>query len=656
MAYYAIVAFWTSAVSKGVFPQWVPFQQMGYPFALQVASGIYYPPLWVFPLFGIQYTLHAAVVVQCLHVLLGSLGMYLYLKHLLGSTRIAFVGALVFQFFGGFYSNAEHVNIVRSFAFSPWILHVFTLDMTTNLRLPRRALLIPAVVFVLSAGGYPGNLLSTAFVMMLYLLLQLGVAYRTGKSLQQLRTPAARVTGLTLLGLAMAALPLGPMWAFRGQLARYAQGVSLERVGLWVEDLPSLFLSNKLLAGEPSMNSMYVTLPFAVFASFVPLSTAKRYWIHAVVGVTGLLMVAGDKSFVFSLVTRVASPLRFSRFPSSDYRVFIAIPIILFSLLGLRAVMCGQLTSRGVASRIGIIVLWFSQGVYSAYKGVWNVRVLAPVAVAAATLLLLLYLWRRAQSGRIALSAGLSLVIIGLVSLDALRVLPDMATWQMPAISSWYDSFGWPYQRDDRLVAYSIFEDAPKRRPPRQEAHRHMFSWGGYVDGRYMLLDKPPILLRRAEVAESDPVYKRYMLMQWSPVLLDPVLGAREVSLPDSDLGYSENQELNTAGGVVQTRYGVDDITYQVSLSEPKLLVENEMYFPGWEARLVFRDRETKLQALAVNDVFRAWALPAGHYKMIARFQLPYSSVYWAVCLSALVVWLWILAMYSLGRLRGSVT
>lgn len=77
IAYYAMVAFWTTAVGGGTFPQWMPFQQMGYPFALQLQAGMNYLPLWAFPLFKIPYTLHAAVVFQCLHILFGSVGMFL---------------------------------------------------------------------------------------------------------------------------------------------------------------------------------------------------------------------------------------------------------------------------------------------------------------------------------------------------------------------------------------------------------------------------------------------------------------------------------------------------------------------------------------------------------------------------------------------------
>ena len=109
-------------MSRGSLAEWMPFQSMGYPFRLHLQSGLWYPPLWVFPLLKIPYTLSAAVTLQALHVLLGALGMYALLHTTLRTRREALLGAFVFQLFGGFYSNAEHVDIVRAFAFTPWWL------------------------------------------------------------------------------------------------------------------------------------------------------------------------------------------------------------------------------------------------------------------------------------------------------------------------------------------------------------------------------------------------------------------------------------------------------------------------------------------------------------------------------------------------------
>ena len=106
-------------MSRGSLAEWMPFQSMGYPFRLHLQSGLWYPPLWVFPLLKIPYTLPAAVALQALHVLVGALGMYALLRTALRTRREALLGAFVFQLFGGFYSNAEHVDIVRAFAFTP---------------------------------------------------------------------------------------------------------------------------------------------------------------------------------------------------------------------------------------------------------------------------------------------------------------------------------------------------------------------------------------------------------------------------------------------------------------------------------------------------------------------------------------------------------
>ena len=250
MSYYAMVAFWTAAVRQGVFPQWVPFQQMGYPFGLQLQSGMNYLPLWIYPALNIPYTLHAAIVLQCVHVLAGSVGMFTLARQLHESRRYALVAAVAFQFFGGFYSNAEHVDIVRAFAYAPWLLYVFSLDRAATAPLPRRAMLIPPVLYLFLTGAYPGNVIAGGVIIPLFVGLQLLDTCVRGARASGLVPLAARLAGLSLLGCGMAILQLGPVWLFREQFVRAETLVAVPRVGLWLEHLPGLFLSNKTLPGE----------------------------------------------------------------------------------------------------------------------------------------------------------------------------------------------------------------------------------------------------------------------------------------------------------------------------------------------------------------------------------------------------------------------
>jgi len=649
MGYYAIVAFWTSAVRHNIFPEWIPFQQMGFPFALQVQSGLYYPPLWLFPIFNIPYSLNAAVVTQCLHVLLGGLGMFLFLQQILKNNNLALVGAVIFQFFGGFYSNAEHPDIVRSFAFAPWIFWVFTLNIAEKVELPRRALLIPLLLYLLATGGYLGNLISSLLVMSLYISFQLVEGYVRQHDYHSLIRTAIYVTGLTLLGLTMTSIALAPVWMVKEQMIRYNQYESIGRAVFWVEQLPSLFLTNRLVPGEISMTSAYLTLPALILACFVSLENVKRFWPFAVIGIIGFLMAGGEKTIFWMILTTVAPPLRFSRFPSSDYRVFIVIPIIIFALQGSKTITAKEIAKRSVVIRIMFILLWLTVGILIAYPDWHNQSVLAIGLIALATITLALHGYRH--------HVGTSRIVVGillLVLLDGVRVLSNMNTWRDPAISTLYNRNNWPYEKDRQLVVDNIFSSLPSRRPPRLPSpHAHQFSWGGYVDGRYMMYDLGPGFLQVVNVVRADPLYQQYMQMEWLPLFMDPALaqpGARSVDISNSELeGYIEVWKSRASTYITQTHYGINDITYQVYLDEPRLMMENEIYFPGWTARLISATWQKQIQAISINGVFRAWELPAGQYRMEARFEFPNIWLCRGISLLAFIIWLAILTLYWRG-------
>ncbi|HXM27502.1 MAG TPA: hypothetical protein VN957_15880, partial [Chthoniobacterales bacterium] len=154
--YYAIIPFWTTAVRQHVLPEWVPFEGMGYPFFINLQSSFFYPPLWLFVFPGVHYSLHAAVVMQCLHVFWGACGAFLLIRLLTDDWRSALFGALAYQFFGGFYSNAEHMDIVRAYAWLPWLFWGATVKGSLQVR----HFLLPAIFYCVATASYPGNIIS----------------------------------------------------------------------------------------------------------------------------------------------------------------------------------------------------------------------------------------------------------------------------------------------------------------------------------------------------------------------------------------------------------------------------------------------------------------------------------------------------------------
>ena len=81
-------------------------------------------------------------------------------------------------------------------------------------------------------------------------------------------------------------------------------------------------------------------------------------------------------------------------------------------------------------------------------------------------------------------------------------------------------------------------------------------------------------------------------------------------------------------------------------LSEDSVLVENEIWFPGWTGKLK-RDgqRVENIPATNVEETLRAWQLPAGQYKLVTQFRTPYLRACAVISLAGLAMYLGLIAM-----------
>jgi hypothetical protein len=106
-----------------------------------------------------------------------------------------------------------------------------------------------------------------------------------------------------------------------------------------------------LSAQDQPWKSLFVSLPLLVFASFVTISALRKYWIFLVVLILSILMVGGLNSPIWQAITSAELALKFSRFPASDYMPFVAIPIIIFGLAGLKAIVESKISWKKLVSR-----------------------------------------------------------------------------------------------------------------------------------------------------------------------------------------------------------------------------------------------------------------------------------------------------------------
>ena len=215
-----------------------------------------------------------------------------------------------------------------------------------------------------------------------------------------------------------------------------------------------------------------------------------------------------------------------------------------------------------------------------------------------------------------------------------------------------------PLEKNGKLITSSIFENIPNERPARDNTQpgclpqQGCSPWIGILLGKYLTGDDTGTILKPVLLVQSNNVFSHYMLMKWTPILVDPSLAKTndfsKIILPINTFSNipGSTQQKNSSSQVIQTRYGINDISYKIALKEPRLMVENEIYFPGWQADLIFQHKEVNLKALVANNAFRAWLLPAGDYIMIAHFHYPNLIIYQSLAVISFGVWIFIIVKY----------
>ncbi|MBM3796632.1 MAG: hypothetical protein FJW31_21830 [Acidobacteria bacterium] len=114
------------SLRAGRFPLWDNTTYCGFPFYANVQTQLFYPGAW--PFFAAGWALGAERMLDvlewqvALHVWLGEVTAFLLARRGLGATvPVALLGATVFQLGGFFASQAQHVGVVSTAAWLPWI-------------------------------------------------------------------------------------------------------------------------------------------------------------------------------------------------------------------------------------------------------------------------------------------------------------------------------------------------------------------------------------------------------------------------------------------------------------------------------------------------------------------------------------------------------
>jgi hypothetical protein len=211
----------------------------------------------------------------------------------------------------------------------------------------------------------------------------------------------------------------------------------------------------------------------------------------------------------------------------------------------------------------------------------------------------------------------------------------DVDLWRVPDVEGvWRRQFPPAFSpARDGVVSADLFALRPGSRPPRRDPRPGEYRAAGYLTGELLTGDFGANALAARARIESDPRLAGFMRTGWTGLLL-PI-----DSVPSVDRLFANGTPSN--GKVRQAAWANDRNDYEVHLAKPELLVENELYFPGWTA--LRAPDSAPVAAIRVVGALRGWHLPAGRYRMITRFQMPGLSSFIGVSLAAVVLYLGLL-------------
>jgi hypothetical protein len=609
-------AFVADTFGRGHPLSWTPFVASGFPPALDPQAGVYFPIWWLFGLFRVALVLRLTTLMQVVTVLFGAFGVLCFARARRLPWQWALVAATAYLFFGGFYGEAEHTPYIYGFAYLPWLLWSLTPPTEPTDRWTR-LIALPFIGWLVVAGAYPADVVSFSIIGAVYLAPSLWQLDR--KTLRRYRVPLLLALASTA-AVAVAVLLPYETAVHAHQLWRPERPTAAVRAGeaIGPVDVFGLYLSPFAWGFDGTVRSWAIGTPILIGLFLLRGPSLRRHVPVAAMGVVALALAMTPK--IGPIGRLMAGPLTSlfpSRFPAADYKPAVAIAAVILAAESWRAV-----AARGVRPRLWIAVAGGAALLVGALiapstyaqptRTFW---LLAIVVVGTVTLALM-----RPKAGIFVC------VLLVLVTADGWRDARDdllagtTSSWLVtPAQAA---AAGMPLRDKYIRELPALLAATPARRParlppaapltPLNPQGTNNDSEGWIADG-YHLIDYGGTVERSLHEVELSPTWTALMLQPWHAYTFAcATVGCRSgrVRLP-SATNWTPSSEVRSLS------YGASGITYAVDVTEPTLMVENELAMQGWRAST------PKVRSVSTGGPLRAWRLSPGRYEFTATYHEP---------------------------------
>lgn len=626
-------------------PSWIPNFWAGYPSALVLQNSAWYLPVGIASAFG-SYNLHSAAVLAALHVGFGALGTFALARSLGLGFRASLFG-LVAAFFGvGYYSNAEHVDIARGYAWIPWLILAMTPIFYSKLRI--FAIPLGALIFWQAIVGiYPGITIAVAYI-------AVGViAINLSKTTQHSRKKYLTNLGVTaLICLLLCAPKFLPYLLLHGESA----GAMMDVSAFNFLNVPTLIFGygDPSIPGDISMRSYFIGAPILALLFFCNF---KHRAVKLSIVLVAVALTLGSPWLPWFELTQNLPGLSLSRFTASDFKPFLILGLLLSAMTGLEVIeKTEQLTpkfqwTRTVLSAIaGSIVLVLGITLQASTS-----QFLIQSIIWLLTLAIFAVVAKKIPISELTRNI-VTLVLICLVGASGIVwSFGTSKTWQINRIDAEISNFGAPVSE---LIkngeSTSRIDQRPNRLAPEFPTSIDTLSsgsWNGVAySGKYALGGYVNVKgsTTRLLVEQSTQTPEGFAWLT-SP---GNVLFSDSEEMP-SPKEFMDCVIQNTCGDgiAVPISYGPGEITFQITSETKSVIHLNEAFYPGWTAKLC--DQNSKcVSAVPSQD---AWGLmqvvvPGGTYQLNLTYVPKGIDIAWVMWWAGIALIL--CAVFSTGLLE----
>lgn len=298
---------------------YIPYAFSGYPAYLSAQSSGWYFPYVFLDVFNLISSYPLAVL-QVLTIIFGVVGFYFFSKSWNVKPIISLTVSIGYLFTPGFFTSASHIDIVRAWAFMPWLLLALKpKEKNSSVNIALTGLLS----FQYLIGIYPGVIIASVYIFALYIPLLIWM----------FRPNLKKYFTFQLLPLAAGALLALIKWlpfVFEERLFRGGNTVVVNQGILSTLLYP---YQTTILPNDITMRSLFI-MPILVVSLTLINKITKPIIFFSSVAVFSIVL-----GFDFSQSSPWQNSLPLlgeSRFRTTDFKLFLTIAILMLSAFAIQ--------------------------------------------------------------------------------------------------------------------------------------------------------------------------------------------------------------------------------------------------------------------------------------------------------------------------------